>query len=143
MTSRAATMISCAESSPRGPLGHSAAIATACRDQAVRLSRPGAGPPSGGGGEPWPADKAASRPVRGDARAANRLRVCHPMKAAAAGRKNRGLCASVPSPSFNGIHVGPFDVRVYGLMYVLGVIAAVAMTSRRWERQDGSRELVT
>jgi prolipoprotein diacylglyceryl transferase len=50
--------------------------------------------------------------------------------------------SSIPSPSFNGIHVGPFDVRVYGLMYVVAVIAAVAITSRRWERQGGSRELV-
>ncbi len=52
------------------------------------------------------------------------------------------MLASIPSPSFNGIHVGPFDVRVYGLMYVVGVLAAVAITTRRWEREGGSRELV-
>jgi prolipoprotein diacylglyceryl transferase len=52
------------------------------------------------------------------------------------------MLAAIPSPSFNGIHVGPLDVRVYGLMYILGLLAAVAITTRRWERQGGSRELV-
>src|SRR3954447_1075121 len=46
------------------------------------------------------------------------------------------------SPSSNGIHVGPFDIRIYGLCYVLAVLAAVAITTRRWEAQGGSRELV-
>jgi prolipoprotein diacylglyceryl transferase len=50
--------------------------------------------------------------------------------------------ASIPSPAFNGIHLGPLDFRVYGLLYVVGVIAAIAITTRRWERQGGSRELV-
>jgi len=52
------------------------------------------------------------------------------------------MVASIPSPSFNGIHVGPLDVRVYGLMYIVGLLAAIAITARRWERQGGSRELV-
>jgi prolipoprotein diacylglyceryl transferase len=52
------------------------------------------------------------------------------------------VVGSIPSPSFNGIHVGPFDVRIYGLGYVLAVLAAVAITARRWEAQGGSRELV-
>jgi prolipoprotein diacylglyceryl transferase len=52
------------------------------------------------------------------------------------------VVGSIPSPSFNGIHVGPFDIRIYGLCYVLAVLAAVAITSRRWEAQGGSRELV-
>src|SRR3954447_2869463 len=46
------------------------------------------------------------------------------------------------SPSSNGIHVGPFDIRIYGLCYVLAVLAAVAITTRRWEAGGGSRELV-
>jgi prolipoprotein diacylglyceryl transferase len=50
--------------------------------------------------------------------------------------------ASIPSPSFNGLHVGPLDIRIYGLMYVIAVLAAVAITTRRWERRGGSRELV-
>lgn len=52
------------------------------------------------------------------------------------------MLASIPSPSFNGVHVGPFEFRVYGLAYVVAVIAAVAITSRRWEREGGSPELV-
>jgi prolipoprotein diacylglyceryl transferase len=52
------------------------------------------------------------------------------------------MTAAMPSPSFNGIHIGPFDLRMYGLMYVLAVVAAVAITTRRWEAQGGSRELV-
>jgi prolipoprotein diacylglyceryl transferase len=50
--------------------------------------------------------------------------------------------ASIPSPSSNGFELGPLDVRVYGLMYVLAVIAAVAITRRRWTAQGGSPELV-
>jgi prolipoprotein diacylglyceryl transferase len=52
------------------------------------------------------------------------------------------VVGSIPSPSFNGIHVGPFDIRIYGLMYVFAVLAAVAITSRRWEAVGGSRALV-
>jgi prolipoprotein diacylglyceryl transferase len=52
------------------------------------------------------------------------------------------MTASIPSPSFNGIHVGPFEIRIYGLMYVVAILAAVAITTRRWEAQGGSRELV-
>ena len=49
---------------------------------------------------------------------------------------------SIPSPSFDGIHLGPLDLRIYGLCYVLAVLAAVAITTRRWEAQGGSRALV-
>jgi prolipoprotein diacylglyceryl transferase len=49
---------------------------------------------------------------------------------------------SIPSPSFDGIHLGPLDLRVYGLCYVLAVLAAVVITTRRWEAQGGSRALV-
>ena len=52
------------------------------------------------------------------------------------------VVGSIPSPSFNGIHVGPLDVRIYGLMYVVALLAAVAITTRRWEAQGGSRALV-
>ena len=52
------------------------------------------------------------------------------------------MLASIPSPSSNGLHLGPSFVHAYGLAYIVGVIAAVAITSRRWERQGGSRELV-
>jgi prolipoprotein diacylglyceryl transferase len=52
------------------------------------------------------------------------------------------LLASIPSPSANGIHLGPLFVHAYGLAYVLAVLAAVAITTRRWEAQGGDRELV-
>ncbi|MCU1498418.1 MAG: lgt [Acidimicrobiales bacterium] len=44
------------------------------------------------------------------------------------------LLASIPSPSFNT--VGPF--RLYGLCIALGVIAAVMISSRRWEARGGN-----
>jgi prolipoprotein diacylglyceryl transferase len=49
---------------------------------------------------------------------------------------------SIPSPSSNGVQVGPFFFHAYGLMYVLAVIAAVAVTSRRWKAQGGDPALV-
>jgi prolipoprotein diacylglyceryl transferase len=52
------------------------------------------------------------------------------------------VIASIPSPSSNSIQLGPFELHAYGVMYVFAVLAAVAVTSRRWERQGGSRELV-
>jgi len=50
--------------------------------------------------------------------------------------------AFIPSPPANGVHLGPLDLHVYGLMYALAVLAAVALTTRLWERRGGSRELV-
>jgi len=52
------------------------------------------------------------------------------------------VTASIPSPPLNGFHLGPFFLHAYGLAYVVAVIAAVAMTTRRWERQGGDRQLV-
>jgi len=48
----------------------------------------------------------------------------------------------IPSPSSNGFHVGPLFVHAYGLMYVVGVSAAIALTIRRWEKWGGNRDLV-
>ncbi|MGD9735999.1 MAG: prolipoprotein diacylglyceryl transferase [Solirubrobacterales bacterium] len=52
------------------------------------------------------------------------------------------MLASIPSPSGNGLHLGPLFVHAYGLAYVVGVVAAVAITIRRWEARGGSRDLV-
>jgi prolipoprotein diacylglyceryl transferase len=52
------------------------------------------------------------------------------------------LTAAIPSPSTDVIDLGPFTVHIYGLCYAVAVIAAVAIVRRRWEAQDGSRELV-
>jgi prolipoprotein diacylglyceryl transferase len=52
------------------------------------------------------------------------------------------LPAAIPSPSTNVIHVGPITVHVYGLCYALAVLAAIAITRRRWAARGGSPELV-
>jgi prolipoprotein diacylglyceryl transferase len=50
--------------------------------------------------------------------------------------------AFIPSPSSNGVHVGPLFVHAYGLAYVAAVLAAVAITSRRWRAVGGDPKLV-
>jgi prolipoprotein diacylglyceryl transferase len=50
--------------------------------------------------------------------------------------------AFIPSPPSNGFHVGPLFVHAYGLMYVVAVSAAIALTIRRWEKRGGNRDLV-
>jgi prolipoprotein diacylglyceryl transferase len=54
----------------------------------------------------------------------------------------QSLLAFIPSPSSGGFSIGPFQVHAYGLMYVLAVVAAVLITSRRWEKLGGDRALV-
>lgn len=41
--------------------------------------------------------------------------------------------SSLPSPSGNGIEIGPLDLRAYGLMIALGVIAAIWLLGRQLE----------
>lgn len=48
------------------------------------------------------------------------------------------LLASLPSPSFNTLELGPLTLRMYGLSIALGVIAAVVISSRRWEARGGN-----
>ena len=43
------------------------------------------------------------------------------------------LIASIPSPGSNAIHLGPLQLRAYGLMIALGVLAGVWLTGRRME----------
>ncbi|MGD9736706.1 MAG: prolipoprotein diacylglyceryl transferase [Solirubrobacterales bacterium] len=50
--------------------------------------------------------------------------------------------ASIPSPAASGFQLGPFELHVYGLLYVVGLALAIWITVRRWEAQGGSRELV-
>ena len=52
------------------------------------------------------------------------------------------MSASIPSPASSGLSVGPFEVHVYGVLYVVALAAAVLITRRRWEAQGGSRETV-
>jgi prolipoprotein diacylglyceryl transferase len=51
------------------------------------------------------------------------------------------LLASIPSPDSGAIHIGPLQLRAYGLMIALGVIAAVWLTGKRIaERGIGKSE---
>ena len=50
------------------------------------------------------------------------------------------VLASIPSPSFNSLDVGPLSLNLYGLMIALGVVAAVWMFGRRlFQRGIGTR----
>jgi len=49
--------------------------------------------------------------------------------------------AFIPSPDSGAIHIGPLQLRAYGLMIALGVIAAVWLTGKRLvERRIGKAE---
>ena len=51
------------------------------------------------------------------------------------------LIASIPSPGSGSIHIGPLQLRAYGLMIALGVIAAGWLAGRRIvQRQWGTRD---
>ncbi|HET8565818.1 MAG TPA: prolipoprotein diacylglyceryl transferase [Solirubrobacterales bacterium] len=52
------------------------------------------------------------------------------------------MISSIPSPTSSGLQLGPLEVHVYGLMYVVGLAAAVLITVRRWEALGGSRTTV-
>jgi prolipoprotein diacylglyceryltransferase len=42
------------------------------------------------------------------------------------------VVAAIPSPGANGIHIGPVELHVYGLCYVVAIVAAIRITARRW-----------
>ena len=48
----------------------------------------------------------------------------------------------IPSPPFDGFHVGPLFFHIYGVAYVAALVAAVWLTAHRWVAAGGSRELV-
>ena len=51
------------------------------------------------------------------------------------------LLASIPSPSSGAIHLGPLQLRAYGLMIALGIVAAVWLAGRRLEQRHlGTRD---
>ena len=47
------------------------------------------------------------------------------------------LLAAIPSPGSRSIEIGPLDLRAYGLAIALGVIVAVVIAQRRWQRAGG------
>ena len=48
------------------------------------------------------------------------------------------VVASLPSPGFSTLELGPLTLRMYGLCIALGVIAAVVISSKRWEARGGN-----
>jgi prolipoprotein diacylglyceryl transferase len=48
----------------------------------------------------------------------------------------------IPSPSSNGLHVGPFFIHAYGVAYAFAILAAVLIATRRWDARGGDRDLV-
>jgi len=53
------------------------------------------------------------------------------------------MLASIPSPSSGALHIGPLQLRAYGLMIALGVVAAVKVASDRWVAKGGRAEDMT
>jgi prolipoprotein diacylglyceryl transferase len=51
------------------------------------------------------------------------------------------LLASIPSPSFNEIQIGPLSIHVYGITMGLAVAAAYLLTVTRYERFGGDRRV--
>jgi prolipoprotein diacylglyceryl transferase len=52
------------------------------------------------------------------------------------------ILASFPSPAQNVLEIGPLTIHFYGIMIAIGVIVAVVVAKRRYERFGGSGELV-
>lgn len=53
------------------------------------------------------------------------------------------LLASIPSPPFNQISLGPLQFRMYGLLIALGALIAVSIARRRFAARGGDPEEVT
>ncbi len=53
------------------------------------------------------------------------------------------LLGYIPSPHTGVVHVGPLQLHMYGLTLLVAILAAVALTGRRWAAQGGDWELVT
>jgi len=51
--------------------------------------------------------------------------------------------AALPAPPGNAIHLGRLQIRAYGAMIALGIVAAVALAERRWVARGGRREDIT
>jgi phosphatidylglycerol---prolipoprotein diacylglyceryl transferase len=52
------------------------------------------------------------------------------------------LLASIPSPDTSVIEIGPLSIHMYGLMLLLAIAAAIALTGYRWTRLGGDWDLV-
>jgi prolipoprotein diacylglyceryl transferase len=52
------------------------------------------------------------------------------------------VLAYLPSPSSNGLQLGPFFLHAYGVAYAFAIAAAIAITRRRWAARGGNPDLV-
>lgn len=52
------------------------------------------------------------------------------------------VAASIPSPPSRWFDVGPLHVHYYALFIILGVVAAIWLTYRRWKARGGDPDLV-
>lgn len=48
------------------------------------------------------------------------------------------VLAYIPSPSTNGLSIGPVRLHVYGLLIAIGIVVAVYVAQRRWEKIGGA-----
>ena len=53
------------------------------------------------------------------------------------------LIASIPSPPRNGLELGPLELRAYGVMIALGVIASVSLSRRRWQARGSNPDEIS
>lgn len=53
------------------------------------------------------------------------------------------LPAAIPSPGFNALHIGAFQLRLYGLSIMCGVLVAVSVARRRWAARGGDPDDVS
>jgi prolipoprotein diacylglyceryl transferase len=53
------------------------------------------------------------------------------------------LFGSIPSPPSDGIGVGPVELRAYGLAIAVAVLAAVAISRRRWAARGGDADAIS
>ena len=52
------------------------------------------------------------------------------------------LLASIPSPSFKEISIGPLSVHVYGILIGLGVLVAAVVITRRYRMFGGDSAIL-
>jgi prolipoprotein diacylglyceryl transferase len=48
----------------------------------------------------------------------------------------------IPSPSSDGLHLGPLFLHAYGIAYVFAVASAILITRHRWKQAGGDPDLV-
>jgi prolipoprotein diacylglyceryl transferase len=52
------------------------------------------------------------------------------------------LHTEIPSPSVNGVHLGPLFIHAYALAYIVGIALAIFLGRRRWAAVGGDPALV-